>query len=991
MLAAGDADYSVGEDIYTGRLDRGSLLARHAFLRAAEEYLAAYTFASPDRDATLRMTAAWALSSTYYYGIKDWQRTSEWGARASDLATRLGDSYAAARAGYLDSAGWIEAPQPPSGAEGPGAMDAHTRLVAVRKRLNEVVAYHERRHEEYDAAIALGQLGESYGVEGDYAEAAKVSARQVRIFHRLHETASKGAAIQGMAWNEWGLGKLAAAERHFREAIELCRTDAYVYMFAVSNFADLEHVLGRLDDALRLQTEALRLAEKLQLRLPIGHNLYSLGATYYALGDLDQSIYYFERAVNHSRSDPHIEASNFRALATAYRDAGRPADARKAAEEALTFAFSEPARARIQIAIATDNAALGHTADALALLDSILSRQTANLPDIRVEGLIARARVDRLNGQPNNSIADLKTALEILKSIQAPVDEFQANLELARTELVQARLTDANAAADRALSIGQLLRRQTASPELRARRQEPLRPAYDLKIAVLMALRREQLRRGDLDGARATERQALVTAENSRAQALRDFALLDYSRRHSAVAGHLQRQAELYKELGSILGQLDYRTDDGDDNNVRVTQSRAAIADLRRELDALNARIAAEAGGGGPAAVADPDAWRAHLSRSAADALVVEYWIGTEGAYCWTISSDGIRFFDLGDARSIDAAARAMHAAMRETSATPSSVRVTAASALAELILRPLAGELEARKLLIVVPDQALSYVSFPALVVRRSPQPTFLIETHEIETAPAAWWLFREGARSVDGADRGILIVADPIYDSADRRLTVAHADRAKSALPSALPGRTLNRLPFTAQEADAVARQFPTTTVRRLEGSDATRSRFLAEPLGRYRYIHIASHGNVDSRMPQLASLVLSEYDDNGPIADPAIHATDLMPLNLHAEVVALSACDTALGKDVVGEGAMGLGYAALARGAHAVLASLWSVSDEISSDVMTDFYRAIREKHAAPASALAAAMRDVLKKRPALDPAFWAAYQLTVSAPPETRESR
>jgi CHAT domain len=97
-------------------------------------------------------------------------------------------------------------------------------------------------------------------------------------------------------------------------------------------------------------------------------------------------------------------------------------------------------------------------------------------------------------------------------------------------------------------------------------------------------------------------------------------------------------------------------------------------------------------------------------------------------------------------------------------------------------------------------------------------------------------------------------------------------------------------------------------------------------ARDLGRYRFIHIAPHGVIDSEIPQLSALILGRYRSGRPVTDPYLRAgDDLLTGTFHAEAVVLSACDPALGKECAGEGLVGLRYAALARGARACMTSM------------------------------------------------------------------
>ena len=205
----------------------------------------------------------------------------------------------------------------------------------------------------------------------------------------------------------------------------------------------------------------------------------------------------------------------------------------------------------------------------------------------------------------------------------------------------------------------------------------------------------------------------------------------------------------------------------------------------------------------------------------------------------------------------------------------------------------------------------------------------------------------------------------------------------RTQTALPRAalLSDRSYARIPGTAREASAIQSEFPATDVDAFTGLQATRERLLQLDWSRYRYIHIASHGHLDARMPQLSAVILSAYDQRGEPIEDALRAADLAALTLTANVAVFSGCDTALGKDVLNEGMVGIAYATLARGAGAVVSSLWEVPDEIGVNLMTEFYRHLIRDSMNPVTALSASMRSVLNRNPSSDPALWAAFQVSV----------
>ncbi len=180
------------------------------------------------------------------------------------------------------------------------------------------------------------------------------------------------------------------------------------------------------------------------------------------------------------------------------------------------------------------------------------------------------------------------------------------------------------------------------------------------------------------------------------------------------------------------------------------------------------------------------------------------------------------------------------------------------------------------------------------------------------------------------------MLLVADPVYRADDpamqrsARTRPAETGRIHEHPSHARRRARIPARPGTARLERARVRAHPSAARSRrvdvLEGFDATRANVLGHDLSGYRFIHIASHGIIDLEIPQLSSLILGAWDRNGRVTDQYVRAGDLMGLTLDAEVVVLSACDTALGRDLAGEGLIGLRYAALAswravRGRHAL----------------------------------------------------------------------
>ena len=158
-----------------------------------------------------------------------------------------------------------------------------------------------------------------------------------------------------------------------------------------------------------------------------------------------------------------------------------------------------------------------------------------------------------------------------------------------------------------------------------------------------------------------------------------------------------------------------------------------------------------------------------------------------------------------------------------------------------------------------------------------------------------------------------------------------------------------------------------------------EASRATALDPSLSRYRYVHFASHALVNAQHPELSGIVLSLVAPDGSQQDGFLRLHDIYNMRLGADLVVLSACQTALGRDVRGEGMVGLTRGFMYAGAPRVVASLWDVRDQQTADLMTRFYQSVLKDGLRPAAALRAAQLAMLKDPARSAPAHWAGFIL------------
>ena len=148
----------------------------------------------------------------------------------------------------------------------------------------------------------------------------------------------------------------------------------------------------------------------------------------------------------------------------------------------------------------------------------------------------------------------------------------------------------------------------------------------------------------------------------------------------------------------------------------------------------------------------------------------------------------------------------------------------------------------------------------------------------------------------------------------------------------------------------------------------------------IGRRRIVHFATHGLINSQHPELSGIVLSLVDRQGKLQDGFLRLHDIYNMRLGADLVVLSACQTALGKEIKGEGLVGLTRAFMYAGVPRVVASLWEVSDLATAELMKKFYGAMFQRGLPPAAALRTAQLEMSKDRRWNSPYYWAGFQIT-----------
>jgi CHAT domain-containing protein len=323
------------------------------------------------------------------------------------------------------------------------------------------------------------------------------------------------------------------------------------------------------------------------------------------------------------------------------------------------------------------------------------------------------------------------------------------------------------------------------------------------------------------------------------------------------------------------------------------------------------------------------------------------------------------------------------------------------------MLLGPVVDQLKGKRLL-VVSDGALQYLPFGALPVPvhegATSESVPLVVEHEVVSLPSASTIavLRREAAERKAAMKTVAVLADPVFERDDPRLGGGVLGEAKAGKDRTGTRATLRavtplhralrdigfmqegkleipRLPSTRWEADAIIAAAPSEGSFSAVDFQASRNLAMSPELGQYRIVHFATHGLLNNEHPELSGIILSMLDEQGQPQNGFLRLHDIYNLELPVDLVVLSACNSALGKQVRGEGLVGIVRGFMYAGAERVVASLWKVDDEATGELMKLFYREMLQKGLSPATALRQAQIAMWKETQWRSPFYWAAFVL------------
>lgn len=851
----------------------------------------------------------------------------------------------------------------------------------------------------------LNEAGQAHDHLNEPARAVESYARMRTVAVASGNRAMEGTALSNASSSWDQLGRRDSAITSLERALTIARDlrDSTREAAALNNVARLYQASGETERALAAYHRALDLTRAIPDLIGEMSVSSNLGGLYSYVGANDQAITYRQRALTLARQigSRQAEATSLNNLAISYEDLGDTIRAIDFLHQALTLAAQATERevaaranenlGRLLVHPSQRDTALRHLERALALWRDMGIRpgEATTLGEL--------AFLHAAMGHRALAWSTYEQALTLMRQTGQRTFEARTLRHMAQLAEEEGDLARARALATENLALVERIRGDVGDRRLRTSFLTIAQSAYTTLVDILMRQHLQQPAAGH-------DRAALEIAERARARGLLD-ALAD---------AHLDPSRGLDTALVTRERRLAIRVDSlAHAIRGRIVPGDKPPADLQHELDQVTSEhqaVRATIRTRNPDYVsltAEPlDAAGMQATLDSQTTLLV--YFGTDAAmYRWVITRDAVQGSALLESGSIAPAVRRyleLVAAKnhRVPGESPYQWRTRLGRAARELpsvamrLSRSLLGSVGGmlRERILIVGSGALQYLPFAALPVPAGApgagQP--LVLGHEVIGLPsmstvAALRLLRAARPEPAGI---VAVIADPVFAADDRRVdrrSVAPL-AATAVVPPAWQAATrdmegdgpLPRLAHARAEALAIsALVAPDHQLLALD-FDADVPLVTGERLRGFRILHFATHGFVNSAYPELSGVALSMVGRDGAVRDGYLRLQQIYGLRLPVDLVVLSACQTALGQDIRGEGLVGLTRGFMYAGASRVVASLWKVDDEATAELMRRFYlRLLGRGHPSPAAALRAAQTEMSRHPRWHDPYYWAGFTI------------
>ncbi len=786
--------------------------------------------------------------------------------------------------------------------------------------------------------------------------------------HQAENLTSEGEALRGSGSAEEKNNALVK----FAEALEIWRELEDFYEQAVVYYGTgfTHQNLGNYSDAAIYFSRSMKLFSALNDEFGQAVNHGALGSVQYVLGEFELSIYNYQKAI-----EIYEKMKWARGLGLAYSGLGVAYSLiSKNAEAIATLTYSLQWRERANHKLGQARARFSLTRIYLEQksykkAEAELNQAQKTLTEINktdeAEFFYFLGRLALETGNYEKAAESLETALIFSQKTGDPLGTANILFEQSRVNLKTKKLDTAQEKIQTALEIIEKLRFSTADIRLRMKFSTTLQFFYQHYILLLMEMHRR-------DASKNYDRQAFEISEKARARGLIDrLERRRIIQTNKITPALLEREQLLRDKLTAALALGNQG--DSKEKNAEIQEISAEYLEIESEINRTGEAV--------NLSTSSITEIRQNLDD---ETVLLEYALLEDESFLWVVSKNEFKSFRLPSAEKIEKAAQEVYACISK----PNLFCRAKIAELTKILLLPAAPDIKNRKI-IVIKQGFLHYIPFAVLFSPNSTPKTqqnksadavfseqFLIETNEIITLPSASLLSFLRRETKQKNPKTLAVFADPVYSEEDMRIEKI---KPRNNSVSENSGAKLPRLYASHFESERIAALINAPNFLKKNGFQASRQAVFDADLQDFRIIHFAVHALIDDKQPELSSIALSFYDREGRKINGFLRSNEILQLDLNADLVVLSACQSGLGKQMKGEGMISLTHSFFSAGAKSLIASLWDVDDKVTAELMARFYRNYLVENKSISKALQETQIEIMRDRRWNSPYYWSAFTL------------
>jgi len=883
-------------------------------------------------------------------------------------------------------------------------------LKSAIKDLQEASTNLEKANDFWHLCLAKNYLGNIYMIIGEPNKAEVVYNEAMLISNKLNDV-----HLQVYTLDSFGLVSSLKEEtdktlNYFQTGINLMETegDLLKKAYLLNNISDIYNKLLETEKAIKCLESALAIEKKYGKKSQVAINTTNLGNVYLVRGNYPESLKYLSQAVELGKKySPRSYLYSLIFLSRLYTAIGDTRTSMKhlfRAEVAAKELGDKYAESLVLIQTANAHQNNGDLEKAITIYRKVLELEevksvistelkvlnslgisylkTGNL--IASENVLTKAlntsittkskyqqaftllnlgKLAFTKKENTESLKLLEQSLKFYTELDLVDFQMEANFNIAKVYFEINDLNAAERSLETCLNLSRLSMNEKLVTDFKLFYFSKIKDYYDLYIKLL-------LRKWANNKSAQYLEKALLLTEQSRFRILSENIIDSYLEKKSLQNGNLGGEKllqtlSLYtKEKINMLAKGSYNT-----NKMALLEEK--IVSIKRQYQVLQS---------------DQKSNYSTLASKFSDlkglinsnTTVLEYFILDEQLWVFIIDDTKLDCIQLGDYQKVNSIIKTFHKSILSNQ----KVDLNECNKIVSIVFNPINYELLKHNL-VIIPDGSLSYI----------PWSTFLVNKHKPVLLPSLSVLKLQRDLHKDlTISNQVVVVGDPIFDENDERVKVSNlvVKNMENSLKDeqielssqslnlrGITGKNTARLTFTNEESKAIQKLFPNAKL--LLGFEAIEKNLNKLKNSKLLILHLATHTVINTNDPELSFIRLSAIAENGEQINSYLTLQDVYNLNLSADLVVLSSCQSGLGRQFKGEGLLGFGHAFLSTGTSKLITTLWSIDDKFTSIFMEKFYGNLNNNPKNAVEALQKTQQSFITDPKWSNPFYWAAFSI------------